>query len=47
MNRFFAAYFGNLAAMLTVAIILIIIGTVKADAQDIPCAPTGVIEQLV
>lgn len=45
MNRFFAAYFGNLAAMLTVALILIIIGSVRAEAQGIPCAPTGVIEQ--
>ena len=45
MNRFFAAYFGNLAAMLTVALILILIGSMRAEAQGIPCAPTGVIEQ--
>ena len=45
MNRFFAAYFGNIAAMLTVAIILILIGTFRAEAQEVPCAPTGLIEQ--
>lgn len=44
MNRFFAAYFVNLAAMFTVALILII-WSVRAEAQDIPCAPTGIIEQ--
>ena len=45
MNRFFAAYLGNLAAMMTVALILILIGSMRAEAQGIPCAPTGVIEQ--
>ena len=45
MNRFLAAYFGNLAAMFTVAIILILIGTFRAEAQEVPCAPTGLIEQ--
>lgn len=45
MKRFFAAYFGNLAAMLTVALILILIGIMQAEAQSIPCAPTGVMEQ--
>lgn len=45
MNRFSAAYFVNLSAMLTVAIILIILGAVRGEAQEIPCAPTGVIEQ--
>ena len=44
MNRFFATYFGNLAAMFTVALILII-GSVRAEAQGIQCAPTGIIEQ--
>jgi len=45
MNRFFAAYFGNLTAMLTVAIIFIIIGYARAEAQGVPCAETGVIEK--
>ena len=42
MNRFLAANFGS--ALFTVALILII-WSVRADAQEIPCAPTGIIEQ--
>ena len=45
MNRFSAAYFVNLAAMLAVAIILVILGAVRGEAQEIPCAPTGAIEK--
>jgi len=38
MKFFFSAYFGNLAALLTVAVILIIIGYVRAEAQGVSCA---------
>lgn len=43
MNRFFAAYFRNLVSLLVGA--LIILGAVRGEAQEIPCAPTGIIEQ--
>ena len=44
MNRFFATYFGNLA-LFTVTIILILIGPFGAEAQEVLCAPTDLIEQ--
>lgn len=43
MNRFLAANFGS--AMFTMALILIIIWSDRAEAQEVPCASTGVIEQ--
>lgn len=48
MNRFFAAYFGNLAAMLTVALILIAIGSVVTAEEyfnDRLCAPLPALAQ--
>lgn len=44
MKRCFAEYFCITSVILTGAIILIF-GSVRAEAQGIPCAPTGVIEQ--
>ena len=44
MSRFIAAYFRNRVALLVGAIISIL-GSVRAEAQEIPCAPTGIIEQ--
>ena len=43
MNRFFAVYFCITAGLLVGAVILL--STARAEAQGIPCAPTGVIEQ--
>lgn len=47
MNRFLAAYCANLMALLSGVVIIILIGTLQADAQSIPCAETGVIEHQI
>lgn len=43
MNRFYT-YFGNISFVLPTAFIAMI-GPMRAAAQGIPCAPTGIIEQ--
>lgn len=43
MNRF-STYFGNISFVLPVAFAAMA-GPMRAVAQEIPCAPTGVIEQ--
>lgn len=43
MNRFYT-YFGNISFVLPVAFIAMV-GPLRADAQEIPCAATGIIEQ--
>ena len=45
MNRFLAACFRDLVALLVGTIIIIILGPVRTEAQEIPCAATGIIEQ--
>lgn len=43
MNRF-STHFGNISFVLLVAF-LVMVGPMRAEAQGIPCAATGVIEQ--